>query len=87
MGVVVAEAQHEAGRNAVIWAAGERLAALLGGSDALLFVAPLGAHNAIAVEAWQVVGQWNLQTVDGTVNAVRCGGSRATRSTRRHGPH
>ncbi len=45
--------------------------AALGGSEALLFVVPLGAHNAIAVEAWQVVDQWDLQTVDGTVNAVR----------------
>ncbi len=37
-------------------------------------MAPMGAHNAIAIEAWQVVAQWDLQTDDeGTVNAVRYG--------------
>ncbi len=70
---LLTEAQHEAGREALVWAAEEGLAALLGDREALLFVAPLGAHNAIAVEAWQVVDQWDLQTVDGTVNAVRYG--------------
>ena len=68
------EADYEAAREAIVWAAEEGLVAVLGGSEALLFVAPLGAHNAIAVEAWQVVDQWDLQTVDGTVNAVRYGG-------------
>lgn len=67
------EAQHETAQEAIVWAAEEGLAALLGGREAVLFVAPLGAHNAIAVEAWQVVDQWDLQTVDGTVNAVRYG--------------
>ena len=34
----------------------------------------MGAHNAIAVEAWQVVAQWDLQVAeDGTLNAVRYG--------------
>lgn len=67
------EAEYEVGRGAVVWAAEEGLAGLLGGREAMLFVAPLGAHNAIAVEAWQVVDQWDLQMVDGTVNAVRYG--------------
>ena len=62
------------------------LLALLGGREAVVFLAPLGAHNAIAVEAWQVVDQWDLQTVDGTVNAVRYGPTRATRSTARRWP-
>ena len=34
-------------------------------------LAPMGAHYTIAVEAWQVVAQWDLQTDDqGTVHAV-----------------
>ena len=42
----------------------------------VLFLAPMGAHHTIAVEAWQVVAQWDLQTGgDGTVNAVRYGAS------------
>ena len=67
------EAEYEAGREAAAWAAEEGLASLLGAREAVVFAAPLGAHNAIAVEAWQVVDQWDLQTVAGTVNAVRYG--------------
>ena len=40
----------------------------------VLFLAPMGVHNAIAVEAWQVVEQWDLQRADdGMVTAVRYG--------------
>ena len=40
----------------------------------VLFLAPMGAHNAIAVESWQVVEQWDLQrAADGMVTAVRYG--------------
>ena len=70
---LMSEAEHEAAQEAVVFAAEEGLAGLLGTREAVLFVAPLGAHNAVAVEAWQVVDQWDLQTVDGTVNAVRYG--------------
>ena len=48
----------------------------VGGRELVVFLAPMGAHNAIAVEAWQAVAQWDLQTAeDGTVNAVRYGTS------------
>ena len=48
------------------------LGAILEGRDSVVFLAPMGAHNAIAVEAWQAVAQWDVQTADdGTVNAVR----------------
>ena len=58
----------------LVWAAGSRLSTVVGGRESILFLAPMGAHNAIAVEAWQVVAQWDLQTDDGgTVNAVRYG--------------
>ena len=39
----------------------------------MVFLAPMGAHNAIAIEAWQVIDHWSVETVDGTVNAVRYG--------------
>ena len=46
----------------------------VGGRQGVVFLAPMGAHNAIAVEAWQAVAQWDVQTADdGTVNAVRYG--------------
>ena len=46
----------------------------IGSGQAVIFLAPMGAHNAIAVEAWQAVAQWDLQTDDqGTVHALRYG--------------
>lgn len=40
--------------------------------EAVVFLAPMGAHSAIATEAWQVVAQWDVQTGDqGVVNPVR----------------
>ena len=36
----------------------------VGGRESVLFVAPMGAHNAIAVEAWQLVEQWDIQAED-----------------------
>ena len=46
----------------------------VGGRESVVFLAPMGAHNAIAVEAWQAVAQWELQTdSQGTVHAVRYG--------------
>ena len=50
------------------------LGILFEGREAVVFLAPMGAHNAIAVEAWQAVAQWDLQTDDeGVVQAVRYG--------------
>ena len=42
------------------------------GARAVVFLAPLGAHHAIAFEAWQAVGQWAVVTdAAGVVQAVR----------------
>ena len=50
------------------------MSAILEGRDSVVFLAPMGAHNAIAIEAWQAIAQWDVQTAtDGTVNAVRYG--------------
>ena len=43
------------------------------GSQSVIFLAPMAAHRAIAVETWQVVAQWDVQTVDGVLTAVRFG--------------
>ena len=58
----------------IVAAAEVSLAEQIGGRDSVVFLAPMGAHNAIAVEVWQAVAQWDIQTDDeGTVNAVRYG--------------
>ena len=47
---------------------------LLEGRSAVVFLAPIGAHGDVAIEAWQAIEQWDLQIDDeGTVNAVRYG--------------
>ena len=65
--------EYEASLQETVVAAEEALAAELGGQERIVFLAPMGAHNAIAFEAWQAVAHWNVETVDGTVNAVRVG--------------
>ena len=51
-----------------------QLRAALEGRESVVFLAPMGAHGNVAIEAWQAVGQWDLQVADdGTVNAVRYG--------------
>ena len=50
------------------------LAGLFEGRQSVLFLAPMGAQRDIAVEAWQVVAQWDIQTGSGgRVNAIRYG--------------
>ena len=50
------------------------LGSIVGGYESVVFLAPMGAHDAIAVEAWQVVEQWDLETDDDdVVHAVRYG--------------
>lgn len=47
---------------------------IIGERDAVLFLAPMAAHNAIAVEVWQTIAQWDVQTDDnGTLQAIRYG--------------
>ncbi len=65
--------EYEAGMRAIVAAAEESLIERIGGRESVAFLAPMGDHNAIAIEAWLAVGQWFLETVDGTVNAVREG--------------
>ena len=56
--------------------AANRLADAVGGFQTVLFLAPMGSHGNIAVEVWQVVAQWDLQSDDlGVVHAVRLGAS------------
>ncbi len=63
---------YEAGLQAQVVAAEAALSAAIGGREAVVFLAPMGAHNAIGFEAWQAVAQWAVTTDDaGVVQAVR----------------
>ena len=72
--MLVTEGEYESALQDAAWSVELLLAGLVEGRESVVFLAPMGAHGAIAVEAWQVVAQWDLQTDDeGTVNAVRYG--------------
>ena len=69
-------AEYQKYLNQMVWDTESSLAEMVEGYEGVVFLAPMGAHNAIAVEVWQAVAQWDVQTDDdGTVNAVRYGAS------------
>ena len=55
---------YEAGLQAQVVAAEAALSEAIGGREAVVFLAPMGAHNAIGFEAWQAVAQWAVVTDD-----------------------
>ena len=64
--------EYEAGLQAQVVAAETALSAEMGGREAVVFLAPMGAHNAIGFEAWQAVAQWAVVTDDDdVVQAIR----------------
>ena len=69
-----AESEYEQMLNLQLSEPQNFLVDLLEGRSAVVFLAPMGAHSDIAIEAWQAVEQWDLQTDDeGMVSAVRYG--------------
>ena len=48
---------YEAGLQAQVTAAEKALSDAIGGREAVVFLAPMGAHNAIGFEAWQAGGK------------------------------
>ena len=70
----LSEAEYQSELEEIVWNVESSLSEILEGRESVLFLAPMGAHNAIAVEAWQTVAQWDLQTdEDDVVRAVRYG--------------
>ena len=63
---------YEAALQAQVVAAEKALSTEIGRREAVVFLAPMGAHNAIAFEAWQAVASWTVVTDDNNVvQAVR----------------
>ena len=68
------EAQYRASLDTIATTNQALLSNALGGRENIIFAAPMGAHSAIAFEAWRVIAQWDLQVDEaGTVQAVRYG--------------
>ena len=61
---------YEAALQAQVVAAEKTLSDEIGGREAVVFLAPMGAHNAIGFEAWQAVAQWAVVTDDDDVVQV-----------------
>ena len=71
---LMSEGEYEAHLDELVRSAEASLGEQIGGRESVVFLAPMGAHNAIAVEAWQAVEQWDLQTDENeVVHAVRYG--------------
>ena len=70
----MSEGEYQAHLDKTVSEAESALIGILEGREAVVFLAPMGAHNAIAVEVWQAVAQWDVQRGDdGTCSAVRYG--------------
>ena len=66
--------QYQSNMSEVLVGVESVLIHIMGGRESVVFLAPMGAYSAIAVEAWRAVAQWGLQEDDqGTVQAVRYG--------------
>ena len=71
---LLSQREYESWLLGIVAEAEQTLIGQIGGRESVVFLAPMGAHNAIAVQAWQVVDQWDLQTDDDdVVHAVRYG--------------
>ena len=71
---LMSEGEYEAYLNQIAQDVDLLLSIFLEDRESVVFLAPMGAHNAIAVEAWQAVTQWDLQEDDEeVVHAVRYG--------------
>ena len=69
----LSQAEFAAALVATLADAEMEIGAAVEGRESVVMMSPMGAHYTITVEAWQAVAQWDLQTDDGTVNAVRYG--------------
>lgn len=66
---------YAASQRAMISLGKKEIKGSVDGRESIIFLAPMGSHRNIGVESWQSIAQWDLQTVNGTVNAVRYGAS------------
>ena len=69
---LISEAEYNYWLRLAVTTSEAAMSEIMLGRESILFLAPLGSH-AIAVQAWQAVAQWDVQLVDGVVQAVRYG--------------
>ena len=69
---LMSEGEHQAAQDEQLWENEERIREIVQARESVVFLAPFTAEG-IAVEAWQAVAQWDVQLVDGVLQAVRYG--------------
>ena len=68
------QAEHNAHMSDIINVAETSLKQQAASGETVIFLAPMGAHHAIAFETWQVVAEWQVQdNGDGTSTVTRHG--------------
>ena len=73
---LMSEGEYQAHLNQIAVDAETLVDDIIGGHETVVFLAPMGSHGNITVEAWQAVAQWDLQEDDDeVVHAVRFGTS------------
>ena len=70
---LLSKALHEEASNQLRIEYEKQYTEILQGRESVVFLAPMGAYQAIAIEAWLVAEQWDVQLVDGVLQAVRYG--------------
>ena len=69
---LITREDHQAQMLEVAATAEANIAAYAGTNESVIFLVPMGAHNAIAFEAWQSAALWPLQTnSEGTLSITR----------------
>ena len=69
---LMSKGEHQAAQDEEIREYESRIRAIVQARESVVFLAPFTAEG-IAVEAWQAVAQWDVQLVDGALQAVRYG--------------
>ena len=70
------EGGYQAALEQLVWDPESFLSEIIEGHEGVVFLAPMGSHGNITVEAWQAVAQWDLQEDDDeVVHSVRYGTS------------
>ena len=72
-GPKMTEAQYDAASSTALDNAKRDVNSAIGTNRTVVFLTPMLDHNVIVVEAWQVVAQWDIQTINGAETAVRYG--------------
>ena len=77
---IMTEGQYQAWLDDAVWLAERSMRNVVHGRESVVFLSPMAAHNAISVEAWQAVAQWDLR------RAVGPGTDEASRVEPKGGP-